>query len=84
MCGNIFNLKVKTKTMAPGRPRKYSNGFKTFWEWMEVEKKLYTLDELQTQLQFITESEDVYCTRSIKRKLQEKYGEDTFFNEVLG
>ena len=51
---------------------------------MEVEKKLYTLDELQTQLQFITESEDVYCTRSIKRKLQEKYGEDTFFNEVLG
>ena len=42
-----------------GRPKKYSNGFKTFWEWMEVEKELYILDELQTQLQFITESEDV-------------------------
>ena len=50
---------------------------------MEVEKKLYTLDELQTQLQFVTESEDIYCTRSIKRKLQEKYGEDTFSMRCL-
>ena len=51
---------------------------------MEKEGKLYTLDELRTQLLLIAESEDVYCTGSIKCKLQQKHGEDVSFNEVSG
>ena len=81
------NLKAKRKTMAQGmkgRPSKDSDGFETLREWMETEGDLYTLDELRTQLQLIMESEDVYCTRSIKCKLQEKYGENISFNEVRG
>ena len=43
---NLFNIKAKTKTMAPGmkgRPGKDSDGFKTLCEWMETEGELYTL-----------------------------------------
>ena len=66
------NLKAKRKTMAQGmkgRPSKDSDGFETLRGWMETEGDLYTLDEPRTQLQLIIESEDAYCTRSIKRKL---------------
>ena len=86
-CRNLFNLKVKTKTMAQGmkgRPSKDSDGFETLCEWMESEGELYTLDELRTQLQLITNSKDVYCTGSIKHKLQDKYVEDISFSEVHG
>lgn len=51
---------------------------------MDKEGELYTLDELSSQLQLITESKYVYWTRSVKLKLQEKYGEDLSFNEVRG
>ena len=67
-----------------GRSSKDSDGFETLCEWMELEGELYTLDELRTQLQLITNSKDVYCTGSIKRKLQDKYGEDISFNGVRG
>ena len=61
ICLNLFNLKVKTKTMAPGmkgRPSKDSDEFETSCVWIETEGELYTLDELRTQLQSITESKD--------------------------
>ena len=49
MCRNLFNTKVKTKTMASGikcRPSKDSDGFETLCEWMEAERELHTLDKL--------------------------------------
>ena len=49
MCRNLFNTKVKTKTMASGikcRPSKDSDGFETLCKWMEAERELYTLDKL--------------------------------------
>ena len=67
-----------------GRPSKDSDGFETLCESMESEGELYTLDELRTQLQLIKNSKDVYSTGSIKRKLQDKYGEDISFNGVRG
>lgn len=42
-----------------GRPNKDSDGFETLCERMETDGELYTLDELRTQLQLTTESEDV-------------------------
>ena len=87
MCRNLFNLTVKTKTMSQGlkgRPSNDSDRFETLCECMKSEGELYTLDELRTQLQLITNSKDVYCTGSIKRKLQDKYGGDISFNGVRG
>ena len=83
-CRGQFNLKVKTKSSASkkGRPCKEADGFEALCEWMETEGELHTLENLQNQLKVITGSEDVYCTRSIKRKLQEKYGSDISLNEV--
>ena len=40
-----------------GGPSKDSDGFETLCVWIETEWELYTLDELRTQLQLITESE---------------------------
>ena len=86
LCRTRFNLKVTNKsgTSEKGRPCKDPGGFEALCEWIEMEGELHTLEDLRNQLMQITGSDDVYCTRSIKRKLQDKYGSDISFNEVSG
>ena len=58
--------------------------FEELYEWMESEGELYSLYELQQKLKEIASSSDVYEIKSIKKKLQERYGSHIYISEVDG
>ena len=88
-CRNRFNLSCQKTMMSPGTRGWPVNSaqqqhFETLCEWLETEGELHTLKEIHQQLTLIADSDEVYSEKSIKRKLQEKYGNEITFNELDG
>ena len=87
-CRDLFNGKCR-RTLnheAKGRPVKEMEmkHFNDLCEWIENEGELYTLSELQEKLKEISGCSEVYSTRSIQRKLVEKYGSNIYISHVNG
>ena len=88
-CYNSFRLHQvddKSSISTPGRPvdTTKSANFDQLCEWLELEGELHSLSELREKLILISESEDVYDVKWIKKKLQEKYAEHIIFTTISG
>ena len=53
-------------------------------EMEESAEQLFTIAELQYDMECLARSDHVYSKISIKQKLEERYGEYVFFTEVCG
>ena len=71
-----------------GRPRDEGifHWFEMLCIWLEVDSdaELHTLKELHDKMSSCAGEESVYCTKRLKQKLQERYGNKLYFAEVDG
>ena len=84
----FFNLQAHVMGGKVGRSEdpQRSLRFEQMCDWLDsAEDELFTLSELQEKMRNLSDDgEDVYSTKQIKRKLEDKYGDHIFFSEVCG
>ena len=87
-CRDLFNLKANLNTAHTERgrpiPEITKKAFDDLCDWLEREGELHTLIELEDKLKELSQSNDVYSTKTIQRKLIEKYGANICISEVKG
>lgn len=72
---------VKAKKGRPAEDEKEFY-FEQLCEWMEQEAECYTIKELHTKM--MANSETVYGTKWLKKKIKNRYEEHVFFAELKG
>ena len=60
------------------------SAFGKMCDWLDQQNELYTLQDLHNKMIEHSGGTDVYGTKRIKQKLQEKYGDYIFFAEISG
>ena len=60
--------------------------FDTLCVWLEKEAdcELYSLQELHSKMSEMAGDDEVYCKKTLKAKLVEKYGQHIYFSEIDG
>jgi hypothetical protein len=78
--------KENIKSVKVGRPEEEQKRchFEQLCEWMEYEAELYTVTELRNEMIGMVDSETVYTTKWLKKKLKDKYKDHIFFAELNG
>ena len=60
--------------------------FKMLCIWLEIDSDAepYTLKELHSKMSELAGDDSVYCLKRLKQKLQERYGNKLYFDEIEG
>ena len=87
-CYNSFvngrSLPGRNETFTARRPqdRQKSLSFEQMCDWLELTvHELHTLEELQSQVKILTDN-NMFSTKYIQTKFEEKYRDQIFFAEV--